>query len=69
MILRESFSLESFRDSYQYDDGNWTSKAPDEFVIDGDPAEIWVPITLWVQAHRQACSKETNSQIRWKYQL
>lgn len=50
--------------TYQYDDGYRTSKAPDEFVIDGDPTEVWVPITLWVQAHRQACSKETDGQMR-----
>lgn len=40
------------RDSYQNDNGNRTSKAPDEFVIDGDPTKVWVPITFWVQAHR-----------------
>lgn len=47
------------RDSYQNDNGNRTSKAPDEFVIDGDPTKVWVSITLGVQAHRQACSRET----------
>lgn len=44
-------------DSYQYDDGYRASEAPDEFVIDRDPTEVWVPVTLWVQAHCQACSK------------
>lgn len=44
-------------DSYQYDDGYRASEAPDEFVIDRDPTEVWVPITLWVQAHCQACSE------------
>lgn len=51
-------------DSYQYDNGYRTGKAPDEFVIDGDPTEVWVPITLWVQAHCQACREETASQIK-----
>ncbi len=57
------------KDGYQYDDGYGTSKAPDEFVINGDPTEVWVPITLWVQAHCQACSKETDSQIRQEHLL
>lgn len=43
---------------YQYDDGDGTSEAPDEFVIDGDPAEVGVAVSLWVQAHCQACSQE-----------
>lgn len=43
---------------YQDDDGDGTSEAPDEFVIDGDPAEVGVPVSLWVQAHCQACSQE-----------
>lgn len=51
---------------YQYDNGYRTSEAPDEFVIDGDPTEVWVPVTLWIQAHRQAFSKEADSQIRQK---
>lgn len=49
---------------YQYDNGYGTSKAPQEFVIDGDPTEVWVPITFWVQAHCQACDEERDSQIR-----
>lgn len=49
--------------SYQYDNGNGTSKAPQQFVIDGDPTEVWVPITLWVQAHCQACDGDADSQI------
>lgn len=47
--------------SYQYDDGYRTGKAPDEFVIDGDPTEVWVPVSLWVQAHSQACRRHTQS--------
>lgn len=48
---------------YQYDNGYGTSKAPQEFVIDGDPTEVWVPVTFWVQAHCQACDEERDSQI------
>lgn len=47
---------------YQYDNGYGTSKAPQEFVIDGDPTEVWVPITLWVQAHCQTCDEERERQ-------
>lgn len=50
-------------DYYQDDNGYGTSKAPQEFVIDGDPTEVWVPITLWVEAHCQACEEERDSQI------
>lgn len=53
---------------YQYDNGNGTSKAPQQFVIDGDPTEVWVPITLWVQAHCQACDGDGDSQI-WQEKL
>lgn len=55
-------------DYYQDDNGYGTSKAPQEFVIDGDPTEVWVPITLWVEAHRQACEEERDSQI-WREKL
>lgn len=48
---------------YQYDYGNGTSKAPQQFVIDGDPTEVWIPITLWVQAHCQSCDEDGDSQI------
>ena len=51
-------------DSYQYDDGYGTCKAPDEFVVDGDPTEIWVSITFRVQAHGEACDEDTDHQIR-----
>lgn len=49
--------------SYQDDDGDGTSEAPDEFVVDGDPAEVWVSVALWVQAHGQTCREETG-QVR-----
>lgn len=43
---------------YQDDDGDGTGEAPDELVVDGDPAEVGVPVPLGVQAHCQACSRE-----------
>lgn len=45
-------------DGYQYDDGDGASEAPDEFVIDGDPAEVGVPVSLRVQAHCQTCGPQ-----------
>lgn len=54
--------------SHQYDDGNGASKAPQQFVIDGDPTEVWVPVPLWVQAHGQACGEDGDSQI-WQEKL
>lgn len=49
-------------DVYQYDDGDGTSEAPDELVIDGDPAEVGVTVSLWVQAHCQTCSQQGGKQ-------
>lgn len=51
-------------DSYKYDDGDGTSEAPDEFVVDGDPAEVGVPVSLRVQAHCQTCSQQGAKQRR-----
>ena len=38
---------------YQDDDGDGSGEAPQQLVIDGDPAEVWVSITLGVQPHCQ----------------
>lgn len=56
------WSVKLWEDGYQYDYGDGTSEAPDEFVIDGDPAEVGVPVPLWVQAHGQTCSQQGGKQ-------
>lgn len=45
---------------YQYDDANWSCKAPHEFIIHGNPTEIWVSVSLRIQPHRQACKAHTH---------
>lgn len=49
-----SFSLDYFNScTYQDDHKDGSCKAPDERVVDGEPAEVRVPVTLRVKADCQ----------------
>lgn len=44
-------------DTYHNNKDDRASKAPDEGFMDGDPAEVRVPIALWVQPDSKAFAK------------
>lgn len=40
--------------THHYDKYDWASKTPDERFMDGDPAEVGVPVSLRVQTNSKA---------------
>lgn len=47
---------------YQNDDGDGSGEAPDEFIVDGDPTEVRVPVAFRVQPHGQTCIRHTHTE-------
>lgn len=48
----------------QHHYSNRTSDTPDEGVMDWEPAEVWIPIALGVQAHSQPWETTHTHQTR-----
>lgn len=53
----------NMRGVYHNDDSNGACKAPDQLIVDRNPAEIWVPIALWVQANCQSCGERKERSV------
>lgn len=62
-ILR-THSARSLSSTYRDSEGHRASKTPDECIIDGEPAEVGVPIALGVQAHSETWEHGDNSRGR-----
>lgn len=43
---------------YHNDDSNGACKAPDQLIMNGNPAEIGVPVALRIQANGQPCRRK-----------
>lgn len=50
-FCRTDYYRSIMRSAYQNDKSHGPCKTPDQFVVDGNPAEIWVPIAFWIQTN------------------
>lgn len=49
---------------YHNDDSNGACKAPDQLIMNGNPAEVGVPIALRIQANGQPCRRKREARSR-----